>query len=106
MWEIDEGSLSRFRCHVGHAYTSELMGLALDENLYRALATALRTLEDRAELAGRLQREAMDRQQHHAAGNWAAKGNEFRRELAVIEGALQRMDEISALRNSGQEGQT
>ena len=23
MWEIDEGNLMRFRCHVGHAYTAE-----------------------------------------------------------------------------------
>ena len=42
MWEIDEGDLSRFRCHVGHTYTAELMSLALDENLQRALASALR----------------------------------------------------------------
>jgi hypothetical protein len=33
MWQIDEGELSRFRCHVG-----ELMSLALDENLRRLLA--------------------------------------------------------------------
>jgi two-component system chemotaxis response regulator CheB len=99
MWEIDEGNVSRFRCHVGHAYTNELMGLALDENLYRALATALRTLEDRAELATKLQREAEDRRQQHAAATWAAKSNEFRREVAVIEGALHRMDEIAAMRN-------
>ena len=80
-------------------YTHDLMGLALDECLYRALATALRTLEDRSELALKMQREAEDRQQHHAAGAWAAKASEFRRELAVIEGALQRMDEITAIRN-------
>jgi two-component system chemotaxis response regulator CheB len=30
MWEIDEGELVRYRCHVGHAYTAELMSLALD----------------------------------------------------------------------------
>ena len=105
MWEIDEGNLSRFRCHVGHAYTHDLMSLALDENLYRALATALRTLEDRAELASRLQREAEDRRQPHAAGSWAGKADEFRRELEVIEGALQRMDEITAMRNAGQDEQ-
>jgi len=32
-WKIDEGDFSRFRCHVGHTYTDELMSLALDENL-------------------------------------------------------------------------
>jgi two-component system, chemotaxis family, protein-glutamate methylesterase/glutaminase len=36
MWEIDDNGLLRYRCHVGHAYTAELLGLALDENLTRA----------------------------------------------------------------------
>jgi two-component system chemotaxis response regulator CheB len=51
MWEIDEGDLVRFRCHVGHAYTAELMSLAFDENLRRGLASALRALEERLALA-------------------------------------------------------
>jgi two-component system, chemotaxis family, protein-glutamate methylesterase/glutaminase len=33
MWEIDEGELSRFRCHVGHVYTTEMMSLALEGKL-------------------------------------------------------------------------
>jgi two-component system chemotaxis response regulator CheB len=37
MWEINEGEPVRYRCHVGHAYTAEIMSLALDENLKRAL---------------------------------------------------------------------
>lgn len=32
MWEIDEGDLVRFRCHIGKAYTRDLMGPALDES--------------------------------------------------------------------------
>src|SRR5262249_58729719 len=28
MWEIAEGEVSRFRCHVGHTYTPELISLA------------------------------------------------------------------------------
>jgi len=36
MWEIHEGDLARYRCHVGHTYTA-VMSLALDENLRRAL---------------------------------------------------------------------
>jgi hypothetical protein len=28
MWEISEGEPVRYRCHVGHAYTAEIMSLA------------------------------------------------------------------------------
>jgi hypothetical protein len=38
MWELDEGELLRFRCHVGHTYVPELMSVALDETLRRSLA--------------------------------------------------------------------
>lgn len=98
MWEIDEGEIVRYRCHVGHAFTNELMSMALDESLYRALATALRALEERAELAHKLEREAQNRGQPYAASTWAARATEFERELDVIEAALQRMDEIVAIR--------
>jgi two-component system chemotaxis response regulator CheB len=55
MWEIDEDELVRFRCHVGHTYTAEVMSLTLDENLRRALASALRALEERVALARKLE---------------------------------------------------
>jgi two-component system, chemotaxis family, protein-glutamate methylesterase/glutaminase len=51
MWEIDEGELSRYRCHVGHTYTTEVMSLALDDNLRRAL-------EERIALARKLHNQA------------------------------------------------
>jgi hypothetical protein len=38
MWEIDEGDLSRFRCHVSHGSGR----MALDENLRRLPASAPR----------------------------------------------------------------
>lgn len=101
MWEIDEGEIVRYRCHAGHAFTQELMSMALDESLYRALATALRALEERAELAVKLERDALARGRIHAARTWAERGSEFQRELEVVEAALHRMDEIAAMRSQG-----
>src|SRR5690349_23082402 len=51
MWEIEDGELLRYRCHEGHAYSAEIMSLALDDNLRRALASAVRALEERIALA-------------------------------------------------------
>ena len=96
MWEIDEGDLTRFRCHVGHTYTAELMSLALDENLRRALASAQRGLEERVALAQRLHRHAKERNHHLLAENWAKKVQEFGREMEVIRVSLERVDQIAA----------
>jgi two-component system chemotaxis response regulator CheB len=49
-----EGDTSRFRCHLGHAYGAELMSAALHENLRRALASAVRALEERVAPAQKL----------------------------------------------------
>src|SRR5262245_54795980 len=72
MWEIDEGNLTRFRCHEGHTYAADLMNLALDENLRRALASAQRALAERHALARKLYKQALDRGLRHVAESWAA----------------------------------
>jgi two-component system chemotaxis response regulator CheB len=96
MWEIDEGELSRFRCHVGHTYTSELMSLALDENLRRALASATRALDERTALARKLYNQAVASRHPLLAENWAQKVREFERETEIIRNSTRRMDRIAA----------
>lgn len=94
MWEIGEGDLMRFRCHVGHAYTEETMGWALDENLRRALGSALRALEERVQLADKLQRQAVLRGHRMVAAHWTERKQEFEAEADVVRKAVQRADEI------------
>lgn len=96
MWEIDEGELSRYRCHVGHTYTAELMSLALDENLRRALASALRALEEREALARKLHSQAANSGHRLLAENWADKAREFERETHVIRESIRRVDQLAA----------
>lgn len=96
MWEIDEGELSRFRCHVGHTYAAEVMSLALDENLRRALASALRALEERVALAQKLYDQAKASGHRLLAEDWAAKVNEFQGEMDIIRGSIRRMDRLAA----------
>jgi two-component system, chemotaxis family, protein-glutamate methylesterase/glutaminase len=96
MWEIDDGQLSRFRCHVGHAYTAEMMSLALDENLHRALASAERALEERVALARKLYKESLDAGHRLLAETWADKAREFEREMDIIRSSTRRMDRLAA----------
>lgn len=95
MWEINEGELIRYRCHVGHAYTSDMMGMALEENVRGALGSALRALEERVALAGKLQDQASDRNHVRLADNWAAKKEEFEAEAEVIRNAMLRADALA-----------
>jgi two-component system chemotaxis response regulator CheB len=96
MWELDEGNLVRFRCHVGHTYNAELMTVALDENIRRALASAVRALEERRELARKLGEGAKRQNNDILAATWDAKVEEFEAELKIIRGALRRLDDIEA----------
>lgn len=54
LWEIDEGELIRFRCHVGHAYSAESLMAGQTDALEQALWTAVRALEEKASLARRI----------------------------------------------------
>ncbi|HMF06360.1 MAG TPA: chemotaxis protein CheB [Methylocella sp.] len=96
MWECTEGDVVRYRCHVGHAYTAEVMSLALDENLRRALASALRALDERVALAQSLQHQAIEKGRMMLAEIWGKRAQEHLAEAEVIRGSLRRVDELAA----------
>jgi two-component system chemotaxis response regulator CheB len=96
MWELDEQGLARYRCHTGHAYTAELMSLAVDDSLRRAFATALRALGERSAMVRRLHEQAMHSGRTEMAATLARREREFDREAAVIEEAITRLDQMAA----------
>lgn len=54
LWEMHDPSILRFRCRVGHAWTADSLAATMGEALEEALWSALRALEEKAELVGRL----------------------------------------------------
>jgi len=50
LWELRDGDLSRFRCHVGHSFTGQGLLDEQDQNLEIALWTAVRALDENAAL--------------------------------------------------------
>jgi two-component system chemotaxis response regulator CheB len=58
MWEREEGPLVRFACRVGHVYSPESLVSEQGKELEKALWTALRGLEERADLYRRMARRA------------------------------------------------
>ena len=59
--QLDESGVLRFRCRVGHAYSSESLLGAQDKSLEGALWAAIRALEESSSLSGRLARGARGR---------------------------------------------
>ncbi|MBV8763700.1 MAG: chemotaxis protein CheB [Hyphomicrobiales bacterium] len=95
MWEIDDGELIRYRCHVGHAYTAELMSLAIDENLSRAMASALRALDERIALAEKLRHQAQSAGRRQLAEIWAGREKEAAAEAKIIRNSIARVEELT-----------
>ena len=58
LWEIVEGQLVRYRCHVGHQYSSEGLDNGHGGVVEEALWTAVRVLEEHADLRSRMSRRA------------------------------------------------
>ena len=87
-----KNSLLRYRCHIGHAFTSRTLIEEQNEATEKALWIALRTLEER----GRLLKNMSDRSAQRGA-KALAKTHEERSQEALEHSALIR-DLIRALR--------
>ena len=92
MWQLKDGDLSRYRCHIGHAYTEELITVGLDERLKRAMVTALRALNERIALATKLRDEEEAKGRPDLAKSWSLRADELEREAGVIRDAISRLD--------------
>jgi two-component system chemotaxis response regulator CheB len=61
LWEMEDDKLLRFACRVGHSLSIESMLQDQSDSAERALWAALRALEERADLARRMQMRLSDR---------------------------------------------
>jgi two-component system chemotaxis response regulator CheB len=61
LWQVDDKTLVRFRCHVGHVYQAEALLAEQAEILEAALWTAVRTFKDRAVLSRQLANQERER---------------------------------------------
>ncbi|MCC6888883.1 MAG: chemotaxis protein CheB [Hyphomicrobiales bacterium] len=91
MWEMND-DVPRYRCHVGHAYHIEPMNRAQQHSIHTALATAMRTLRERAVAVEKLRQQAIARGQHRASQHWTQVRDEILGEAEVIRQAIERAD--------------
>jgi two-component system, chemotaxis family, protein-glutamate methylesterase/glutaminase len=84
LWEIDDDKMLRFRCRVGHGLTAQSLLSAQSETLEEALWSALRALEEKAELSRRLMEHAVDRNYVSAEKIFEQQAKKSEEQAAVI----------------------
>jgi two-component system, chemotaxis family, protein-glutamate methylesterase/glutaminase len=73
LWELRDGELLRYRCHVGHAFTANSLEAEQSEALEDALWSGLRALEEKAVFAKRMAARAHERKNYRAAESFQKK---------------------------------
>src|SRR5205085_5420758 len=58
LWEVEDGRVMRYQCHVGHQYAPDTLETEQRDAVDSALWSAVRVLEEHAELKTRLARRA------------------------------------------------
>jgi two-component system, chemotaxis family, protein-glutamate methylesterase/glutaminase len=81
LWEVDAGGITRFRCAIGHSYSTESLFSGQAHELELALWAAVRLLEDRAVLLRRMSETV-------GAGTRSAAGFERQAQVATERATL------------------
>jgi two-component system chemotaxis response regulator CheB len=87
-WELHEGPLMRYRCHVGHIFSDDSMLAEQGKALENGLWTAVRALEERAALLDRLASQAKQRESVQIAGRFHEQAREAERQAETIRQVL------------------
>jgi two-component system, chemotaxis family, protein-glutamate methylesterase/glutaminase len=88
LWELHDGDLTRFRCRVGHAWTANGLLAQQSESIETALWTALRALEERAVLYGRVRQRMRSRGLLTSAERFAQQEADSRDRAAILRQVL------------------
>jgi two-component system chemotaxis response regulator CheB len=88
LWELTDGGILRYRCHVGHGYTAESLLAQHTDGLDGALWAALRALEEGAALRRRLARRARDSRLASIASGYDDQAADLEARAASVRDAL------------------
>jgi two-component system chemotaxis response regulator CheB len=88
LWENDEQGQLRFRCHVGHAYSAESLVQNHSQVVESAIWTALRVLNEHAELQERMKSRAESQGLGAMAQYFRSRAEESKQQVELLRKAL------------------
>jgi len=89
LWEIDDGGMLRYRCHVGHAFTAETMQIDQGRRAEELLWNLLRTHEERAALTDRMASRERAMHRDDLAAKLGERTNGYQEDADTIRRLLQ-----------------
>jgi two-component system chemotaxis response regulator CheB len=99
LWEIDDESLLRYRCHVGHAFTAETMLATQARQAEELLWSLMRAHQERAALARRMAEQERAQNRDDLARQLQGRAEGYDEDAAVIRSLLR--DSAVALEQDG-----
>jgi two-component system chemotaxis response regulator CheB len=91
LWQIVDGEIVRFRCRVGHAYSADSLVSEQARSIEAALWSAVRELEERAELSRRLAKRFADRMSAGLPRRYERQAGEAEQHATVLRQVLASM---------------
>ena len=98
LWEINDGAMLRYRCHVGHAYTGEALMAAQAVQIEETLWSLLRAHKERAAIIRRLIERTPSGDQ---TGLLQGRAEEAERDAALVSSLLQRPSSTAGAEEPG-----
>jgi two-component system chemotaxis response regulator CheB len=96
LWEVRDGDLLRFRCHVGHAFSAESLVAGQSQELENALWAALRSLEENAALSRRMAARASERNRTVSVMQFEENARQVEQHASVIRQMLHNYEKAPA----------
>jgi two-component system chemotaxis response regulator CheB len=90
LWEIQDGPITRYRCHTGHAFGADVLMQAQAQDADQALWSLLRAHQQRAEFAKRTAKRETTLGRHSLASQMAARAAEYEADAKLIEEIIHR----------------
>lgn len=88
IWEISQGSLRTFQCHINHTFSAESFIEGQAEEIEYLLWTLLRTFKDRVRLAQHLAKEANNNNQPLTAQQFENQAQQALQRAELIQQVL------------------
>jgi two-component system chemotaxis response regulator CheB len=95
LWEIKDGSMLRYRCHVGHAYTAEAVLTAQQAEIGKMLEGLVRSHQERAALVRRMAEQERSLQNERLARMFEDRAKGYEEDAEAVRGLAHRLDDTA-----------